>query len=110
MALLQGDTYKLPIKISDCFGNRITDDYVVRAEFRFNELEKVYGEGGEVEFDKANKVWIVPFSQEETFSFKGVIKWQARFLFNDGSVKGIVPKNEYIYDSISNKILTVMGE
>ena len=102
--ILQGSSYELPIYITDCDGNAVTEEDVTKGSFTFGHITKDYGDGGEVTF--RDGAWIIPLSEEETFSLKGVIKWQARFLFVNGKPDGTSPKNEYIYDSINKRILS----
>lgn len=97
----------MPVYIEDCEGNPITKDMVTKASFTFGEITKNYGDGGEVSF--RDGAWIVPLTEEETFTLKGTIKWQARFLFNNGLPDGTVPTSEYVYESI-NKVILSGGE
>lgn len=110
MAILQGNSYKLPVVIRSPKGEVITADMVQRASFTFADITKLYGDGGEVMFDYDTQEWIVPLSEEETFSLRGVIKWQARFLFIDGSVDGMSPKSEAVSGSIDQTRFTAGGE
>ena len=107
MAILQGSSYRLPVEIKSPKGAVITADMVQKASFTFADVTKLYGEGGEVYFEGG--VWVVPLSEEETFALRGVIKWQARFLFIDGTVGGTVPKSENVFGSIDRTKLTAGG-
>lgn len=107
MEMLQGNTYRLGVELKDKGGRLVSDVGVKRAQFWFSGVEKVYEAegGGEVSFDKGLAKWIVPLSEEETFSFSGVVEWQARVLMDSGKVCGMIPKTEYLYDSrIKTKI------
>lgn len=105
MAILQGSSYEMPVVIRDSAGNVIDDTVVAKGSFTFGDLKKTYGDGGDVYFNPESGAWIIPLSEEETFSLKETVKWQARFLFFDGTVDGTVPKSEYVYDSINFDIL-----
>ena len=109
MAILQGSSYRFPVVIRSPKGEVITADMVQRASFTFADVTKLYGDGGEVYFDYDAGAWIVPLSEEETFALRGVIKWQARFLFVDGSVDGMSPKTEDVSGSIDQTRFTSGG-
>jgi hypothetical protein len=100
MAILQGSSYRLPIRITDGNGNVITSSMVEDASFVFGDLRKGLED---VSFEGEN--WIVPLTQEETFALAGVFDWQARFKLTSGAVVGTIPQREYIYDSIDNVVL-----
>lgn len=101
MEFLQGNTYRLGVALRDGAGNIVSDLGVKRAQFWFNGVEKVYAVDGAgcVSFDRGLAKWIVPLTEEETFSFIGVVEWQARVLMDSGKVCGMIPKTEYLYDS-----------
>lgn len=104
MAILQGSSYRLPIRITDGDGNVITSSMVEDASFVFGDLIKGLED---VSFEGEN--WIVPLTQEETFGLAGVVEWQARFKLASGEVVGTIPKSEYIYNSI-DKVVFGGGE
>ena len=103
MAMLQGNSYELPIKITDRCGKVVNDTMVKSASFSFGDIEKKFGEDGDVWFDNELECWVMPLSESETMELAKSVKWQARFLLNNGLVKGTLPKSEYVYDSI-NKV------
>lgn len=102
MIIYQGNTYNLPIalKIGD---KAVTDKDVKKVEFMFGDVKKVYP--GEATFNSDN--FIVPLTQEETFSFlpQVIYKYHARILFNDGSVKGTDPVEFTVIESNSKEVL-----
>ena len=100
MAMLQGNSYELPIKISDRCGKVVDDTMVKSGVFSFGGIEKVFGEGGEVWFDSERECWVMPLSESETMELAKSVRWQAKFLLNNGLAKGTLPKSEYVYDSI----------
>lgn len=106
MGILQGSGYELPIKITSPDGRVITDADVVAGSFTFGELEKEYGEGGEVYFDADIESWILPLSEEETFAMSGTVEWQARFLMANGLPDGTIPKMENVFESINKRRFT----
>jgi hypothetical protein len=99
--LLQGNTYRLPVKVRDRAGNIVTPAEITKAQFIFGEFEKFYTEGGEVEFDRATQCFLVPFSEDETFKFRGNTNWQVRLVFRDGSIDGSAPQYEDVKGSIT---------
>lgn len=110
MALLQGNTYLLPIRIEDCEGDIVRDEQVERGEFVVGEITKFYGVGGEVVWSEEQQAFIMPLTEQETFGFKkGAIKYQGRVYLKDGSVSGSVPTSEYVYESIGTTILSDGG-
>lgn len=107
MALLQGSSYYLPIKIVGANGTSITGDVVENVSFTIGGLTKGFADG--VEFDKEKMAWIIPLTEDETFLFENTVEWQARFLFSDGRVDGTIPKTENVYDSI-NRVKLSKGD
>ena len=77
--MLQGSTYNLPITIKDPNGNIVDKSMVKKAVFTIGDIEKVYGDNGEVTF-KSGK-WIVPLTEQETFNMKNSIKCQEKAAF-----------------------------
>jgi len=106
MALLQGNTYYLPIEITNCDDEVLTANDIVKAQFVVGNVEKFYGDGGTVGFDDENNVFLIPLTEEETFAMKGMIKWQVRVVYNDGTIEGTVPTTENVYLSITTTRLT----
>ena len=100
MAMLQGNSYELPIKISDSCGKVVNDTMVKSGVFSFGGVEKMFGEGGEVWYDNERECWVMPLSERETMELAKTVKWQAKFLLNNGLSKGTLPKSEYVYESI----------
>lgn len=104
MALLQGSSYYLPIKITDQEGKVVTGEMVQKSTFTIGDIIK------EGTYNAETKMWEVPLSEEETFGLSNeVIEWQARFLFVDRTTDGTKPKGEYVYRSV-NKVLLSGGE
>ena len=107
MSFLQGSGYKLEIPITDSEGKvAVTADMVTEGSFTFASdnikiVKRYFKDGsGEVKFDTDKGAWIVPLTESETFAFKKIVEWQARFMFADGLPDGTIPKREYLYDSI----------
>ena len=110
MAFLQGNTYMLPVEVTNCAGEVITPDDVDKVQFVIGKLEKYYAEDGVVQYDDDNKVFLIPLTEEETFAMKGTIKWQVRVLYPDGSIDGTEPTAENVYASITTTRLTAGEE
>lgn len=109
MAFLQGNTYLKPVQVLDGDGNVIKANGVVKGEFVFGDLYKYYGGGGEVIWSSEANAFIVPLTEEDTFSLEGVVECQARLVLDDGSVSGSVPEGHYVYTSKSKTRLTEGG-
>lgn len=105
MALRQGDSYQLPIKIM-INGVLLDMGLVTKVEFMFDNIRKVYGEDSTDGVIYSEDHFIVPLSQEETFSLKDkTVDYQARVKFTSGEVKGTPIKRCNIYESISQEVL-----
>lgn len=85
LSLMQGDTYRLPIKIMHK-GYVIKDIDVKKIEFQFGNISKSYP-GSDVTY--FNERFIVRFTQSETLSMNSNLynECQASVLFNDNSRK-----------------------
>lgn len=106
MIILQGNTYLLPIQVSDCNNNVVTADRVTKGQFIFGKYEKFYSEEGEIRWSEQLQAFLFPLNEQETFELNGVIKYQARLFLNDGSVSGSVPENYYVYESITKSMIS----
>jgi len=105
MGLRRGNTYNLEIRIL-IDGLALTAGDVNVVEFMFDDLRKVYSETSldGVTFDTDH--FIIPFTQEETFSLnKKSIQYQARIKFTNGDVKGTPVKTANIYESLSQEVI-----
>lgn len=101
MIMKQGDTYNVPLKIN-VGGIVVTATDVDEIELTFsNGLKKNYP--GDMEFDTDH--FNVSFTQEETFSLNGNVKYQVRVLFAGGDVKSSPKFNSMIAESISKTVL-----
>ena len=104
MALLQGSSYYLPIKITDKEGKVVTGEIVQKNTFTIGNITK------EGIYNEETQMWEIPLSESETFALKNsAVEWQARFLFMDGSIDGTLPKQAYIYESV-NKVKLSGGD
>jgi hypothetical protein len=85
-------------------GNIITNNDIKTIEFSFGDVRKYYPK--DVTFD--NSYFIVSLSQKDTFSLstRKVCNYQARVLFNDGSVKGTTPTEFSVIASESKEVLS----
>jgi hypothetical protein len=109
MAMLQGNTYQVPVQVTDCRGEVMVPSMVERGQFVFGSLEKFYGGGGEVWWNDELQAFMIPLAEEETFGLKGAVKYQARLLLKDGSISGTIPQSEYIRESITDVRLSEGG-
>lgn len=105
MALRKGDSYSLPIKIL-ISGVLIDVGLVEVVEFMFGDIRKVYGGNSTDGVTYETDHFVVPLTQEETFSLKDkTVDYQARVKFTSGDVKGTPIKKCNLYDSISQEVL-----
>jgi len=105
MALKKGDTYNLPVTIT-ISGSALGIDGVDTIEFMFDTIRKVYSDSSldGVTFDTDH--FVVPLTQEETFSLQGrIVNYQARVKFDTGQVKGSAIKTANLFDSLSKEVL-----
>lgn len=101
MALLQGSSYYLPIKITDHEGKVVTGEIVQKNTFTIGNITKEGVYNGETH------MWEVELTEDETFGLNNkAVEWQARFLFNDGTIDGTRPKLAYVYESINKEKLS----
>lgn len=106
MALLQGNSYQLPIMVKNAKCEIVTPEDVARIQFIFGGVVKYYGGNGVVTYNEDTKCFIVPLTEEETFSFNdSTVQWQIRIKYKDGSIDGTVPKQERIYSTITTEML-----
>ena len=105
MELLQGNTYYLPIKITNSNGSVVTDENVAKIVVTLGEIDKD-SDDGDIVFDASSQTWRVSLTEDDTFILKGNTKWQARLLFKDGTVDGTIPDVCYVYKSINFERLT----
>ena len=85
--LKQGDAFVLPVKIR-VNGADVPVEDVERAEFTVGEVRKTYPE--EASFDEENGRFLVPLTQEDTFSLpedEG-LRFDVRVKFRGGAVIG----------------------
>lgn len=103
MNFLQGDTYNLPVSLSDKDG-LLDVSLISEVEFMFGNIRKLYP--NDVTYDEVKGVFYIPLSQQETFSMiNNEIECQARVKFNGGSVKGTRIIKMRVMDSISKAVL-----
>lgn len=106
MSILQGNSYYIGIKMTDLKGNIITGDMVNKATFTVGNLTK---ENEDISFDTQKNIWKIYLSEEETFNLgAGMVLWQMRFKFKDGTIDGNEPTLDNVKRSI-NKVLLSGG-
>lgn len=111
MSFLQGNTYLKPIQVLDDNGKVIKADKVVKGEFSIGDIYKYYGDGGDVQWNLQENAFIVPLTEEDTFSLKPdtTSEVQVRLLLDDGSVSGSLIEKHYVYRTKSKTRLTEGG-
>lgn len=114
MIFQEGNTYILQVPLT-INGDELDIQDVSLVEFMFENIRKIYGtytenniqKTGDVTYDTDEKCFLVPLSQQETFSLteKQIINYQARVKFNDNSVNGTCVYRGYVAESISKEVL-----
>lgn len=103
--MMQGDSYGVVIKIVDASGSVVTDATVSDLEIKIGHLRKTYKKG-EVVYDSVMLRWIVPLTQEETFSLPAMrVKGQMRVAWIGGGVEGASLGYVDITESTSKEVL-----
>lgn len=102
MNLMQGNTYRMPIKLI-MRGVALSPEDVSLIEFTLGKIVKRYPD----EIFYENGSFVLPLSQKETFILDGVIQYQARVLFADGeTVKSTRVMKGNVRASISKEVLS----
>ncbi len=104
--MMQGDSRSLTVTILNEDKTVVTADDVSDVEFIFGHLRKTYKEG-QVAFDPVSGKWVIPFSQQETFSFQapGYVNAQVRVKFADGTLEGTSLGRINMDKSMSKEVL-----
>ena len=103
--MMQGDSYGLPIEILNSEKAVVTPDDVSDVEITIGSLRKSYADG-EVIFSTEAEKWVVPLTQEETFSLRpGRVRVQLRVKRKNGEVEGFDLGSKNIFESISKEVL-----
>ena len=104
LKIVQGNTYEgIEVILKDEDGQLIEGRFCEKVEFMFNGLRKMYPD--EVTYDSEKGVFVVPFTQEETFSMHEPLKYQARPYFIGGGVKGTKVYQTSVEESLSKEVL-----
>lgn len=109
MIFQKGNNYELEIPLT-LDNDELDINNVELVEFMFNDIRKIYGEyeenkTGDVTYDTTKKCFIVPLTQQETFSLNNMIEYQARVKFTDDKVMATDIYRGYIKESISKEVL-----
>ena len=102
----QGDSYRLPVKINTTDGDALNLNSVESVEFMLHRFRKVYP--GDVDYMEEDEAFLVPLSQDETFSLKEntVIELDIRVKYANGDVRGIpAPLEINIANALSTEVL-----
>lgn len=87
--MMQGDAYGQPVMLKRRTGEIITPDDVLEIEICIDDVRKTYADGGVI-WNAEIERWVVPLTQEETFSFPASrVSAQARVMLTSGYVEGI---------------------
>lgn len=86
--MMQGDQYRIPIKLKDADCTFVTREEVKDMEVFVGTTRKMLSKG-EIEFNPLENLFYVSLSQKETFMMRGDVSVQVRVLFLSGDVVGI---------------------
>ena len=101
MSILQGNEYYLSFKITDNNSVVVNGALVDNATFTIGSITK---SNEDVKFNTDTQLWEVYLKEEETFALSvGMMNWQARFIFKDGTIDGTDINVDYVKRSI-NKV------
>lgn len=99
--MMQGDSFRQPIKLTRADNTEITADELSFIEVFIGNIRKT---SPEITFE--NGMFYVPLSQKETFRLKGTVELQARIRFNGSEdVIGIKLGSLDVENSISKVVI-----
>ena len=84
---MQGDAYIQPIEIK-MGENVLAPKQIVEIEVCFGEKVRKTLSDEQMTFDDNKKLWLIPLSQEDTFSIGHNVRVNVRVKLSDGTVKG----------------------
>ena len=100
---MQGDSYKLGIRILNNAGSLVTPADVKDVEITIGHLRKTYM-NAQLEYNDG--VWFFPLSQQDTFQYwPSAVNAQVRVLWANGVVEGKPLYGIRINESISKEVL-----
>lgn len=102
--MMMGDSYKLPVEISIDDGTTATGETFEEIEFMIGGVRKTKT-SGEITYDADDQVFLIPLTQQDTFSLLGNEKVQIRLKFASGDVIGVELEPEYVAHSMSKEVL-----
>ena len=106
MNLLQGNTYNLELSLYSNNDVIVPVEKINQVQVILGNIEKFYKANGNGDVVYKDGVFIIPLSQEETFSLEqDSFTWEARVLFNDGQVDGTGKQKGSISFSKTRKVL-----
>ena len=101
--MMQGDSYKLGIRILNNAGSLVTPADVKDVEITIGHLRKTYM-NAQLQYNDG--VWLFPLSQQDTFQcWPSAVKAQVRVLWTNGVVEGKPLYGIRINESISKEVL-----
>ena len=104
----QGDQFYLEVRSKDKDGNYLTPDGVSKIQFNIGSLTKTFQEGSkEVTYNPDNKSFLIWLTEDETFEFDNVVKFDVRVFFTNGVILGSYINEMYFIDSLKKVKLDV---
>lgn len=101
--MMTGDSCNLPIKIFIASGQANASDFT-DVEVHVGHVRKTLY-GGEITFDTESGAFLVPLTQEETFSLRGRQKINVRCKFPGGNVIGADLGTVVFEPSLSKEVI-----
>lgn len=102
MAYYQGDEYSFCFKL-EVDGNTMNLEDVELIEFTIGDLSKSWPL--QINYDEENKVFLFPVTQEETFMFNTIEKYQARIKYINGNVYGTPVNRINVNKTLSRNVI-----
>ena len=103
MAMMQGDSYNLGIRILNNAGSPVTKADVEDVEITIGSLRKTY-RNGQLQFFE--NLWLFPVFQAESFGCTpAAMKAQVRVKWKNGVIEGVPLYGVTLQESISKEVL-----
>lgn len=102
MEIMQGDAYRIPLHVM-LSGESVAPDNIVKLEATIGGISKLFPD--DITYDEERDRYMMPLTQEDTFTLKGTAKFQTRVQIVGGDVIGKKLEDVTIIPSISKRVL-----
>lgn len=106
MEIRQGDAYTLAVTLTDENGTALTPEDVSKVEISIGNVTKQYPD--EVTYDDG--AFLMPISETDSHSMRGILPSQVRVLFPSGEVSSATLGFMYVVASVSKTILGAQAQ